>query len=144
MDIDELRDCLVGAAVGTYEPLLDKLGSAITKKFLKDASQEEKESFVKRLKEDQIKKFDDRLSLIMNRVIVDYKFVREFDEIMGHFKSKEELKQDIEKANNHLQSVENERSILQRATDQAIDKLESLCEAILEHKLISLNSQQTS
>jgi len=113
----------------------------MSEKFLKDATPEERESFIERLKTAQVEKLTDRLTLIMNRILTDHHFIKSYDEIMSSYKSIEELKQDNEIANNHLQSVENERSILQRDTDMAIDKLETLCEAILEHKLITINSQ---
>lgn len=132
MDIRELGHMLTIATGEIYGKVLDKFGNKLTDKFLKDASQEERESFIRRLKETQTDKLRDRLTLIMNRILTDYYFINSFDEIMGPHKSLEELRQDNEIANNHLQSVENERSILQRDTDLAIDKLESLCEAILE------------
>lgn len=137
MDIYNLGHLLTIATGEIYGKVLDKFGTKMSEKFLKDASQEEKESFIKRLKETQVEKLTDRLTLIMNRILTDHHFIKSFDEIMSSCKSIEELKQDNEIANNHLQSVENERSILQRDTDMAIDKLETLCEAILEHKLSS-------
>lgn len=137
MDIEELRNCLVGAVNGIYGPVLDKFGAAITKKNLKDASEEEKESFVRRLKEEQLKKFDGRFSHLTDRVIVDYKFIREHDEIMSSFKSAEELRQGSKVADNHIQSVGNERSNLQEKTDECINKIEEDCEAILAYKLIN-------
>lgn len=114
-----------------YGKVLDKFGNRISEKFLKDATQDEKESFVRRMKEEQLEKLHDKMTLIMNRVLADHHFLKLHDEIMNSHRTIEELKQDIDIANNHLQSVENERSILQRDTDMAIDKLESLCESIL-------------
>ena len=107
----------------------------MTETFLKNASQEEKESFIHRLKETQTEKLRDRLTLIMNRILTDHHFLESYDKIMAPCKSIEELREDTKIANNHLQSVENERSILQRDTDMAIDKLESVCEAIIEASL---------
>lgn len=142
MDIYDLGHFLTLRTGELYGKVLDKFGTKMSEKFLKEASQEEKDSFIKRLKEEQIEKLMDRLTLIMNRVLTDYHFIKSYDELMSPYKSNEELRQDNEIANNHLQSVENERSILQRDTDMAIDKLESLCEAILEHKLITINTTQ--
>lgn len=135
MDIYELGHSLTIATGEIYGKVLEKFGTKMSEKFLKDATQEEKECFIKRLKEAQIEKLTDRLTLIMNRILTDHHFVKSYDEIMAPYKSIDELKQDNEIANNHLQSVENERSILQRDTDMAIDRVESLCEAILEHKI---------
>ena len=59
---------------------------------------------------------------------------------MNGYKTIDELRQDNEIANNHLQSVENERSILQRDTDLAMDRLELICESILEQGLATSNS----
>lgn len=120
-----------------YGNFLEKFGVKMSERYLKGATDEEKESFIKRLKENQLEKFMDRLTLIMNRVLTEHHFLEAYDDIMSSYKSIEELKQDNEIANNHLQSVENERSILQRDTDMAIDRLEVLCEAILEHKLVT-------
>lgn len=141
MDIYDLGHTLTIATGEIYGKVLEKFGTKLSEKFLKDATQEEKESFVRRLKETQIDKLRDRLTLIMNRILTDHHFLKSYSEIMGPCKSIEELRQDNEIANNHLQSVENERSILQRDTDVAIDKLESVCEAILEHKLVTINNQ---
>lgn len=140
-DIQDVGHMLTIATGEIYGKVLEKFGTKISEKFLKDASQEEKESFIKRLKEAQVEKLQDRLTLIMNRILTDHYFLKSYNEIMSPCKSIEELKQDNEIANNHLQSVENERSILQRDTDMAIDKLESVCEAILEHKLVTINNQ---
>lgn len=141
MDIYDLGHLLTIATGEIYGNVLEKFGTKMTEKFLKDASQEEKESFKQRLKETQTEKLKDRLTLIMNRILTDHHFLKSYNEIMSPYKSIDELRQDNEIANNHLQSVENERSILQRDTDMAIDKLESVCEAILEHKLITINNQ---
>lgn len=141
MDIYELGNLLTIATGEVYGKVLEKFGTKLSEKFLKDASQEEKESFIKRLKEAQVEKLNDRLELIMNRILTDHHFIKAYDELMDAYKPIDELRQDNEIANNHLQSVENERSILQRDTDTAIDKVESLCETILvEHKLITLNN----
>lgn len=137
MDIYELGHAVTLMSTELYGKILDKFGRKMSEQFLKEASMEEKESFIKRMKEAQTEKLNDRLGLIMNRVLTDYHFLKSYNEIMKPYKSLEELKQDNEIANNHLQSVENERSILQRDTDMAIDKLEILCEAILEHKLVT-------
>lgn len=131
-DMYDLGNMLTIATGEIYEGILEKFGKKMTDKFLKDASQEEKDSFINRLKEVQTKKLHDRLTLIMNRLLTDVDFIKLHDEIMGPYKTIEELKEDNDIANNQLQSVENERSILQRDTDMAIDKLESVCEAILQ------------
>lgn len=141
MDIYDLGHLLTVATGEIYGKVLDKFGNKLTQKFLKDASQEDKESFVRRLKETQLEKLTERLTLIMNRILTDHHFIKSYEDIMSLYKPIEELRQDNEIANNHLQSVENERSILQRDTDMAIDKLEVLCEAILEHKLVQINTQ---
>lgn len=138
-NIYDLGHMLTVATGEIYGKVLDKFGKKMTDKFLKDASQETKDSFIERLKEAQADKLRDRLTLILNRILTDYHFIKSHDEVMGPCKPIEELRQDNEIANNHLQSVENERSILQRDTDIAIDKLESVCEAILEHKLVTFN-----
>lgn len=132
MDIYQLGHSLTIATGELYGKVLDKFGTKMSEKFLKDASQEEKENFIKRLKEDQLEKLNDRLTLLMNRILTDHHFIKSHDELMSVYKSHEELKQEVEIANNHLQSVENERSILQRDTDMAIDKIESLSEDILK------------
>lgn len=140
MDIYDLGHSLTSTTSEIYASILDKFGAALTKKFLKDATDEEKESFVRRLKESQVDKLTDRLTLLMNRILTDYHFVKTYEELMSPYKSLEDIKQDNEIANNHLQSVENERSILQRDTDMAIDKLENLCEAIMQHRLVTSNT----
>lgn len=140
MDLPDIGTSFTIATCEIYAKVLDKFGNKLTEKFLKDVSQEEKESFVKRLKDSQIEKLTERLSSIMNRILSDYQFIQGHNQIMAPYKTIDELKQDNEIANNHIQSVENERSILQRDTDLAIDKVESLCEAILEHKLITINN----
>lgn len=131
----DLGHMLSIATVEVYMKILDKFGKKLTSKFMNDASQEEKDNFVKRIKHSQEQLLYDRLSLIMNRILADYHFIKAHNEMMASCKSIEELRQDNEIANNHLQSIENERFILQRDTDMAIDKLESVCEAILEHKV---------
>lgn len=136
----ELAEYIAAITIEIYKKVLDKFGASISRKFLKDASQEDKDAFVQRMKDDQIEKLTHRLQLIMNRTLTDYHFVDSYDDIMNNFKSIEELRQDNEIANNHLQSVENERSILQRDTDLAIDKVETICESILESKLILMNN----
>lgn len=133
LDITERGQVIASVSVQIWSKILDKFGKGIADKFLKDISQEEKDSFVKRLKETQIEKFTDRLALIFNRTITDYHFLKSYKDIMRQHKTTDELKQDIEIANNHLQSVENERSILQRDTDMALDEIEIICEAILEN-----------
>lgn len=130
-DITDIININVIAATGIYQSVLDKFGKTLARKFLKDASDDEKETFIKRLKEAQSKKMDERLTLIMNRIHSDYIFIKSHEEIMSSYKTIEDLGQDIETSNNHLQSVENETSILQRDTDMAIDKLENICETIL-------------
>lgn len=137
MDLIDLGDMLTIATTELYGKVLEKFGRKITKDFLKDATQEEKNSFIEKMKQNQIEKLRDRLELIMNRILIDHHFLKSYDEIMENYKSLDELRQDNEIANNHLQSVENERSILQRDTDMAIDKLEILCEVILERKLMT-------
>lgn len=139
-DIYNFGHMLTIATGEIYSKVLDKFGKKITSKFLAEASQDEKDDFIKRLKDAQAEKLHDRLTLIMNRILTDYHFIKSHDELMEPYKSIEELRQDNEIANNHLQSIENERFILQRDTDMAIDKLESVCEAILEHKLVSNKS----
>lgn len=114
-----------------YALVLEKLGANLTKKFFKDATQEEKDSFINKLKERQIDQLSHRMEDIMNRILADHQFLEAYDKIMGPCKNIEELRQDNKIANNHLQSVENERSILQRDTDMAIDKLDTVCEAIM-------------
>lgn len=138
MTIHILGEHLTSTAAELYEKVLDKFGAKITEDFLKDATQEERNLFIERMKKDQVDKLTDRLTLIMNRVLTDHHFLRAFDEIMEPHKSLEDLRRDNEIANNHLQSVENERSILQRDTDMAVDKLEILCEAILERKPVTI------
>lgn len=140
MDIYDLGHMLTIATTELYGKVLDKFGAKISEKFLRDASEEERESFVRRMKEDQIQKLTDRITLIMNRVLTDHHFLKSYDDILDSYKTIDELKQDNEIANNHLQSVENERSILQRDTDMAIDKLENLCESILEHRMARINN----
>lgn len=142
-DIYDLGHMLTIVTTDIYGKVLEKFGAKISSKYLKDASQEEKESFIKRLKETQIEKLRDRLTLIMNRILTDHHFLKSYNDIMSPYKPIEELRQDNEIANNHLQSVENERSILQRDTDLAIDKLESVCEAIMEHKLVASTNNQS-
>lgn len=134
-DIYDLGHMLTLATGEIYGKVLEKFGAKMTDKFLKEASQEEKDSFINRLKETQTEKLRDRLTLIMNRILTDHHFLESYDKIMSPCKSIEELRQDNRIANNHLQSVENERSILQRDTDMAIDKLECVCEAIIEANL---------
>lgn len=131
-NINDLGHILTITAGEIYATVLQKFGRKITDKFLKDATQEDKDSFIERLKEAQGEKLHDRLTLIMNRVLTDHHFIRQYDEVMEEYKSLEELKQDNEIANNQLQSVENECSILQRDIDVAVDKLEKICEDILE------------
>lgn len=138
MTIYDLGNQLTLTAAELYEKVLDKFGAKITQDFLKDATQEEKDSFIERMKKDQVDKLTDRLTLIMNRVLTDYHFIQAYDEMMEPHKSLEDLRRDNEIANNHLQSVENERSILQRDTDMAVDKLEILCESILERKPVTI------
>lgn len=138
MDISDVGHSFTLATCEVYAKVLDKFGNKLIDKFLKNVSQEEKESFIKRLKDSQIEKLTDRLNSIMNRILTDYYFIKAHKDIMNPYKTIDELKQDNEIANNHLQSVENERSILQRDTDMAIDKVESLSEAILEHRLVKM------
>lgn len=140
MDIYDLGHMLTLVTTELYGKVLDKFGIKITEKFLKEATQEEKEDFIKRMKDVQTEKLTDRLTLLMNRVLTDHHFLKSYDDIMNTYKTIDELKQDNEIANNHLQSVENERSTLQRDTDMAIDRLETLCESILEHKLATISS----
>lgn len=135
IDLIDLGHVLTNITEEMYGRILDKFGAKMTEKFLKDASQEEKESFINRMKENQLSKLNDRMSLIMNRIAADHQFIQAYNKLMSPYKSIDELRQDNEIANNHLQSVENERSILQRDIDMTIDKLESLCEMILGHKL---------
>lgn len=139
-DNDPLLSAFVATATQLYGGLLDKFGSNITKEAMKDASSEETEAFIKRLKDRQIQLTQEKLLLILSRIRTDQRFAESYDSIMKPFKRIEELREDNEIANNHLQSVENERSILQRDTDLAIDKLESVCEAILEHQLVTVNN----
>lgn len=136
----EYGNSITFATIDIYKKILDIFGAKLTRKFLKDASQEEKDAFIQRMKDAQIDKLTARLDLIINRAMTDHHFLSSYNDIMSQFKSIEELKQDNDIANNHLQSVENERSKLQRATDLAVDKVECLCEAILEHKLITVNN----
>lgn len=131
-DIYDFGHLLTTASGEMYGKVLEKFGKKMAEKFLMDASQEEKDSFIERLIATQKEKVIDRLTSIMNRILTDYHFIKFHDEIMEPYKTIERLRQDNEIANNHLQSVENERSILQRDTDMAIDKLESVCEAILQ------------
>lgn len=142
-DICDLGQMLNTATGEVYMKVLDRFGHKLTNKFLTDASQEEKDDFIKRLKDTQRQKLNDRLTLIMNRILTDYHFIKAHDEIMEPYKNIEDLRRDNEIANNHLQSIENERFILQRDTDMAIDKLESVCEAILEHRIVT-NKPSTS
>lgn len=139
--LEDLGHLLTSITSEMYGKILDKLGAKMTEKFLKDASQEEKESFINRMKEDQTTKLVDRMSLIMNRILADLQFIQGCNKLKSPYKSIDELRQDNEIANNHLQSVENERSIFQRDIDMTIDKLENLCELILGHKLVTLNNQ---
>lgn len=139
--IEDLGHLLTSITGEMYGKILDKFGAKMTEKFLKDASQEEKESFISRMKEAQISKLIDRMSLIMNRILADLQFIQGCNSLKDSYKSIDDLRQDNEIANNHLQSVENERSILQRDIDLTIDKLESLCELILGHKIVTLNDQ---
>ena len=131
-NITDLGHILTITAGEIYATVLQKFGKKVTDKFLKDATQEEKESFIERLKEAQGEKLHDRLTLIMKRVLTDYYFMEQYDEFTRDYKSLEELRDDNEIANNQLQSVENECSILQRDIDVAVDKLEKICEDILE------------
>jgi transposase-like protein len=133
-DITDLGHILTITAGEIYAKVLQKFGKKVTDKFLKDASQENKDLFIERLKKTQGEKIHDRLTLIMNRILTDYHFIKQYDEIMDDYKSLDELRQDNEIANNQLQSVENECSILQRDIDVAVDKLEKICEDILEQK----------
>lgn len=139
-DICDLGHMLTIATGEVYMKVLDRFGQKLTSKFLKDASQETKDDFVQRLKESQREKLDNRLTLIFNRILTDYHFIKTHEEMIEPYKTIEELRRDNEIANNHLQSIENERFILQRDTDMAIDKLESVCEAILEHRIQSNKS----
>lgn len=130
-EICELGQWLALETTQMYDKILDKLGTKMSEKFLKDADQETRDAFVERLKGSQKEKLTQRLTLIMNRILADHYFLNFHDKMMSQHKSIGELKQDNEIANNHLQSVENERSILQRDFDLAIERVESVCEAIL-------------
>lgn len=123
----DLGNALNAVTQDIYVKILHKFGNTMVEKFLKDATDEEKESFVERLKQTQKEKLRDRLSLLMNRILIDHDFIKHYNEL----KLIEGLRQDIEIANNHLQSVENERTILQRDIDHAIDKFEGLSEEII-------------
>lgn len=128
-----MAECLASIIIDVYSRVLDDFGKCITKKFLKNSTEEEKESFVKRLKDAQIEKLTKRLQILFNRTSMDHHFIKSYEDIMSQFKSIEQLNIEYEIANNHLQSLENEGSILKRDLDAAIDKLESLCETLL-HK----------
>lgn len=123
----ELGNALNAVTQDIYAQVLHKFGTSMVDKFLKDASDQQKRSFVERLTQSQTEKLRERLGLLMNRIMIDHDFVKHYNEL----KLIEGLRQDIEIANNHLQSVENERTILQRDIDQAIDKFEGLSEEIM-------------
>lgn len=132
MDIQDLGHMVTIATTEVYGHVLDKFSKKMEKYLSKDATEEERESFKKRLRDEQVDKMTDRITLLMNRALTDHNFLKNYNELMSNCKTASELRQDIDIANNHLQSFENDHSILKRDTDQAIDKVESLCELILE------------
>lgn len=135
MDIVEVGHSITLAACELWAKVLEKFGKHVTEDCLKDATKEEKDAFIDRLKQAQTHMLSDRLNTIFNRVLIDYHFVRGANEIMASAAG--DLKQDIEILNNQLQSIENESSTLQRDIDTAVDKLEELSEELLRHKIIT-------
>ena len=126
-NITDLGHVLTVTACEIYAQVLEKFGLKITSKYLKDSSQEDKEEFIKRLKEQQTEKLQQRLTLILNRVVTDHDLLEQLKE-----KSLDASREEYEIINNQLQSVENECSNLQRDTHYFIEKLEKLSEEIME------------
>lgn len=127
-DVFNLGYIVTEATVSIYDKLLTKFGQKIAKKYLKDASQGDANNFVEKLRQSQVDKLRDRLTLLMNRVLSDNHFLKLSDSFLG-----DELKQANKIADNHLQSLENERSNLQRETDLSLEKIEDQCQRLMEH-----------
>jgi hypothetical protein len=84
------------------------------------------------MKKSQCDELENTLALMTNRLETDHQFWTQFEELMRPCKSHEEARGDKETTGNELQSVENQRSSLQRDVDMSIDKFEKISEDILE------------
>lgn len=131
-DVNNVAYILTEATVGMYEKLLNKFGTKMANKYLKNSSQDDIDSFVERLRQSQSEKLRERLSLIMNRVSLDSQFLKALDGMLEEHETVEELECANETAINHIQSVENERSTLLRETEQTIEKVEDNCQRLME------------